>query len=191
MLQVTDDYKNLRGGFTLADDQVEGVQFLLQRKNALLSYQTGLGKTITALVASKIILDNFPNARIIISCPVKALKAWKRDLFGKLGMSRNDVSIYATSEFIDIRTAKYFIFTDTNLEKYLEVVQELYQSDYKLVFLIDEAHKLQDKKSKVYEVCKQVRNMSTLVYSISATPILNDLDGLYNIERFYCNEDFI
>ena len=186
MLQVTDEYKNLKGGFTLADDQVEGVQFLLQRKNALLSYQTGLGKTITALVTSKIILDNFPNARIIISCPVKALKAWKRDLFGKLGMSRNDVSIYATSEFVDIRTAKYFIFTDTNLEKYLDVVQELYQSDYKLVFLIDEAHKLQDKKSKVYEVCKQVRNMSTLVYSISATPILNDLDGLYNIVNFVC-----
>lgn len=186
MLQVTDDYIHLKNGDILGPDQIEGAQFLLSRKNALLSFQTGLGKTITALTVSRIILDNFDNAKVVISCPVKALKAWKRDLFGKAGVSRDDVSIYATSEFKDIRTAKYFIFTDTNLDKYIEVVHELYQDGYKIVFMIDEAHKLQDKKSKVYEICKQVRNLSTLVYSISATPILNDLDGLYNIVDFVC-----
>ena len=151
MLQVTDKYKTLNNGIVLGDDQVEGANFLLSRRSALLSYQTGLGKTVTALTVARILLDNFENARIVISCPVKALKAWKRDLFGKIGVSRNDVSIYATNEFIDNRQAKYFIYTDTNLDKYSEAVEELYQDGYKIVFLIDEAHKLQDKDSKIYQ----------------------------------------
>lgn len=44
MLQVTDKYKTLNNGIVLGDDQIEGANFLLSRRSALLSYQTGLGK---------------------------------------------------------------------------------------------------------------------------------------------------
>lgn len=185
MIQFTEKYRKA-GDIELQLDQIEGVNFLLTHKGAILAFQTGLGKTLTLLTACKIVLDNFPKARVVIVAPVKAKKAFMREI-PKLGWSYDDVGVIATDEFhYDIDKNKIFFFTDTNIEKYIDIVAELAAKEYKLVLAVDEAHKLADKSSKFYGTMTKVKAVSIIHWGSTATPLINDLDGLYNIVDFFC-----
>ena len=82
-LCFTENYRKW-GNVELGEEQVEGINFLLSKKGAILSFQTGLGKTLTVCVAGKILLDRFSIVKLVIVCPVKAKKAFKRELFDKM-----------------------------------------------------------------------------------------------------------
>lgn len=184
-LQFSEKYRTW-GGTSLGDEQVEAIDFLLKRQGAILALQTGLGKTLTILVAAKIVMDAYSNARTVIVCPVKALKAFKRET-KKMGFSNREVGIVATSEFeYDVTTNKIIIFTDTNIDKYQEIVAEVAAQDNKIILVMDEAHKLQDTKSKIYQTMLAVKSISTIVWLATATPLLNGLDSLYHIVNFAC-----
>ena len=98
MIQFTEQYRKLKDGTELNDVQIEAINFLLARQSALLCLQTGYGKTLTALVTAKIILDNFDSARVVISCPVKAKKAFKSELTKRLGLGKDYVGFISTDE---------------------------------------------------------------------------------------------
>ena len=185
-LTFTEEYRKM-GDIEVSDDQVEGINFLLSRKEAILSYGTGMGKTLTSLVAMKIILDKYRNSKCVIVCPVKAMKSFRREVFGRVGYNRDEVGIISTNEIeYDVIANKVFIFTDTNIGKYSDIVADIVARGFKIVLIIDEAHKLQEPSSKFYETMMGIRSVSTLIYGLTATPILNDLDSLYNIVDFFC-----
>lgn len=185
-LVFDDKYRNF-GSIQVADDQVEGINFLLSHAGCVLSYGTGMGKTLTGCVASKIILDNYPSARTVIVHPVKAQKAFRKTLLNMMKIPKSWVGIISTEimEF-DIDTNRIFLVTDTNIEKYSDLVVELVARGYKIHLVIDEAHKLQDKDSKFYKVMSEVKSVCKICHGLSATPILNDLDSLYTIVDFFC-----
>lgn len=185
MIQITDKYCKW-GNVELSEIQKESVNFLLERPSALLCLQTGCGKTLTSLVTAKIILDNFDSARVVIVCPVKAKKPFMSEM-RVMGFKKDEVGIISTDEMdFDRYNNKVFLFTDTNIKKYNSLVNDLVSDGHKIVLFIDEAHGLADTKSAFYNVMKEVRKVSTIVYSITATPLINDLDGLYNIVDFTC-----
>jgi superfamily II DNA or RNA helicase len=182
----TEDYRKMGDGIEIAPDQEEGINFLLSRQGALLSFGTGLGKTLTSLVAMKILLDTYPNTRCVIVCPVKALKAFKHEIFARVGYNSDEVGIIATNEMtFDIISNKVVIITDTNIEKYSDAVADIAARGHKILLIVDEAHKLQDKTSKFYNSMLEVRSICTVWWALTATPILNDLDSLYNIVDFF------
>lgn len=183
MIQFDEKYKNL-GDIEIQSDQIEGINFLLSNQGAILAFQTGLGKTLTLLVSCKILIDKFPKARIIVVAPVKAKKAFMRD-FPKVGFSYDDVGVIATDEFhYDVDRNKVFFFTDTNIEKYIDIVAEVAAKEYKIVLAIDEAHKLADNQSKFSKTMSKVKAVSTIIWLSTATPLINNLDGLYNLVNF-------
>ena len=53
-----------------------------------------------------------------------------------------------------------------------------------MILNVDEAHKLQDKKSKFSMIMSSIRSRCSIVWLMTATPILNSLDSLYNIVNF-------
>src|SRR5574344_2150689 len=185
-MQVIDEKYRQQGDASLGDDQWEGVKFLLSHRWSILSFGTGLGKTLTSLVAIKNILDRTTDVKVLIVCPVKALKAFKREIFTRLKMSKLEVGIVATNEMtLDIHRNRVIIVTDTNIEKYKDMVAEVVAAKNKLVLVVDEAHKLQEKTSKYYKTMKDIRSVCSVVWGLTATPILNDLDSLYNIVDFF------
>lgn len=186
MVQFTEDYR-VQGDVTIADDQVEGINFLLSHAGGILSYGTGMGKTLTSLVAMKKLLNTFNNTKCVIVCPVKALKAFKREIFDRIGYNKDEVGIIATNEFeYDEIANKVFIFTDTNIDKYSEIIASVVARGNKILLIIDEAHKLQEPKSKFYQTMTDVKSICTVTWGLTATPILNDLDSLYHIVNFFC-----
>ena len=122
MIQFTEQYRKW-GDIELDDKQVEAINFALSRQGCIISLQTGLGKTISALVTAKIILDNFDSARVVIVCPVKAKKAFKKEMFKRMNLSKDYVGFISTDEMdFDRYNNRIFLFTDTNIKKYDSLV---------------------------------------------------------------------
>ena len=185
-LEFTEQYRHCND-VDIEEDQIEGINFLLKRVGGILAFGTGLGKTLTALVAMKILLDKFHNTKCVVVCPVKAVKAFRKELFNRLKYSKEDVGIISTDVMdFDVISNKVIIVTDTNIEKYKEVVVDIAARNFKILLIIDEAHKLQDNESKFYITMQEVKSICTLCWGMTATPILNDLDSLYYIVEFFC-----
>ena len=185
-LCFTENYRKW-GNVELGEEQVEGINFLLSKKGAILSFQTGLGKTLTVCVAGKILLDRFPIVKLVIVCPVKAKKAFKRELFDKMRYDYDSVGIIATDEMtFNADRNRIFLITDTNIDKCKEMLSEQVSKGYRLVLAVDEAHKLADKNSKYYNTMSVIHSICTVVWGITATPLLNGLGSLYSLVNFCC-----
>lgn len=176
-------YLKLYDGNTLTPDQVEGVEFLINRIRAILAFQTGLGKTVTSLTALKVVIETYGTAKGVIICPVKAVKIFKKELTNKLGFKNSDIGLLTNQECEYNLSNKIFIFTNTSLEKYQSLLYDLKNTN-KLVLIVDEAHQLQDKKSGFYVLMEELKSLFTVIWFSTATPVLNDLDSLYNIVSF-------
>lgn len=172
------DY-TLNPDYPLTKDQNEGVDFLLSKYNALLAFQTGYGKTYMALTAAQTIMNKHSSVLTIITCPKSANSAFKKELKEKIG---ERFSIHTADEEVISEGARYHIFNYSKLgmlEKFLED-----NKNVKKVLILDEAHALQSDTSKTSILMKRMRKEFTAVFALTATPILNDIEGLYNVAEF-------
>lgn len=170
---------------SLSQGQIEAVDFLLHHKGCILSLQTGYGKSLTVCVASKILLDRYADSHVLIVCPVKAKKSFKRELLKNMNIPKEEVSIFSTEETRVHRDSRYTIVTSTNIEKISEEFFNTHK-DKKIILVIDEAHSLQQKNSQFYKTMDSVKKKCILAWGITATPILNNLDSLFTIVNFFC-----
>lgn len=184
-LYVTDEYTKY-GDVELGSDQTEAINFIVNKKGAILSLQTGLGKTLSVLVASKLFMDNNEEYKTVIVCPVKALNSFRREI-KRMKYHNKDIGVVSTKEMhYDTDKNKIIVFTDTNIKKYIDIVAELAAKGNKLILIIDEAHKLQDVNSVFYQTMSEVKSVCDIVWLVTATPLLNGLDSLYYIVDFVC-----
>jgi len=183
-MQLDPKYHDLLGGIKLSTEQIEGVEFLINRIVAILAFQTGLGKTLVSLTAMRVLQDKYGKARGIIVCPIKAVKIFKKELITRLGYAEHEIGLVTNQEMeYDINHNKIFIITNTALQKYYSIIPDLAARN-KLVLIVDEAHQLQDNQSKFYTLLEEVKVFFTAIWFTTATPVLNDLDSLYNIVSF-------
>jgi len=185
-MQFTEEYRKF-GDVEVGQEQVDAINFMLSRRSSIVSLQTGLGKTLSVMVANKIIQDTYPNVTTIIVVPVKAVKSFKREI-KRIGYKIGDVGIISTAEVsYDLKNNKIFLFTDTNIIKYVELLEDIKKAknDGKFVLIVDEAHKLQDPKSAFVKTMVKVRGFCSVFIGLTATPILNSLDSLYHIVSFF------
>jgi superfamily II DNA or RNA helicase len=184
MLKLDPKYHTVNGGITLSEEQIEGVEFLMNRYKAILAFQTGLGKTLVSLTALKVLLETYGKARGIIVCPVKAVKIFKKELLTRLDFRESDIGILSNQENeYNIQNNKIFIITSTALSKYHTLIPDITKNN-KLILILDEAHQLQDNKSGIYILLESIKKYFSAIWFTTATPILNDLDSLYNIVGF-------
>jgi hypothetical protein len=145
------------------------------------------------------------NVRGIVICPVKALAAFRRELFGKLDYDKSEVGWLTHQEMeYDIDRNKIFVFTYTSLPTYYSLIEQLALS-YHLVGIFDEAHKLNADAakstvdedgnerlvggSKSKKLLEDIKQYFKVIWLSTATPLINDIEGLYNIVT-YLDPDF-
>lgn len=130
------DY-TLRKDFPLTSEQNEVLDFMLSRTKCINGCQTGFGKTYVGCTGATHILLKYPDTRVIILCPQKAVKAFRRELTEKLRIQYNEL----TSSKKQVNpNCRITIMTHTSLKNHIEYIQQLKEQGNRLVLLVDEAH---------------------------------------------------
>lgn len=168
------DY-TLSKDFPLKQEQNEMIDFAIRRPYAVISGQTGLGKTYTAVtLATQLMLKNKDLITVVIA-PPKALMSFEKELSEKLKVS---YSIISTEKSTKVNS-RFLLISNTCLEKSIPTLAELYKK-YKILGIFDESHNgLQNPKSQMYKYFSQIRRIFTILYFLTATSCKNNIEGMY------------
>jgi SNF2 family DNA or RNA helicase len=142
------------------------------RGRAILADEVGLGKTIEAGLVLKEYMVRGLVRKTLILVPASLVLQWVRELNQKFGIqasAQKKAYMWKTCDVIvaSMDTAKR--------EPHREIVMGL---EYDMV-IVDEAHKLKNKKTTNYQFVNELRKKYCLL--LTATPIQNDLKELYNL----------
>lgn len=140
-----------------------------------LSNLTGFGKTYSTLTATCLLLLKYSDLEVVALIPQKAVKAFKRELEEKLRVKYNIISSQDTRQQDG---ARIHLITQTMLKDNMEYITEL-AKNHKILLIVDEAHILEDNKSKFYNYVANIRPLVQIMWLLTATPLKNDIEGLY------------
>lgn len=162
-----------------AKHQLEASYFLAQRKNAILACATGTGKTLMMILTALRLLHDGKVSKCII-CATKGSLPEIADDFDKF---------YSYKPFIFENTSqmtKFFLSSAPigliRYEWFKKIDPENFKSylmKYDCAFFTDEAHKLKNPDTKVFQYVKNIRPALSHYYPVTATPLMTNLDDLY------------
>jgi superfamily II DNA or RNA helicase len=190
---MTKDY-TLKGKqkLILKPEQNEIVEALLNNDFYFNFAQTGIGKTLSTLTAAihKAIERKEDDIHFILLLPNSAIKAFTDALATQLGVLYN---IYTATNTRAKEGARFHIFNYSTIGKdlfnikkkvlktnpYFDKLKELKLKHKNLWLIADEAHVLQDTATIQYKTVKAIRPWFVGMWFLTATPILNNLEGFY------------
>ncbi|MDO8517465.1 MAG: SNF2-related protein [Nanoarchaeota archaeon] len=145
---------------------------------ALLADEVGLGKTITAgMVLKECIVRGFVRRALILT-PPSLVNQWKEELSTKFDLNFKEVnkeSEWENSELAIASIDKVKNFNNETNEFKHSTAHKIYWD----IIIIDEAHKLKNKKTFRWKFVDKLQKKRLLL--LTATPFQNDLIELYNL----------
>ncbi len=139
---------------------------------AILADEVGLGKTIEAGLIMKEYMVRGLAKKVLILVPSSLVMQWTRELNQKFG-------IPATAQKKEYMWKQYDVLVASiDTAKREPHRKHVLEQEYDML-IIDEAHKLKNKKTKNYQFVKEIKKKYCLL--LTATPIQNNLDELYNL----------
>ncbi len=170
-LMVIDD---LKGKITLFPHQMKTATKYLNEMNGrmLIADEVGLGKTIEAGIIIKELIARDEVRTVLILCPASLTLQWQEEMRDKFRLHfevNKSVHNWAKCNKIiaSIDTAKN--------PKHMQQIESI-QWD---LLLIDEAHKLKNKKTMAYKAMRKIRAHNRLF--LTATPMQNNIIELFNV----------
>lgn len=154
--------------------QLETAKKVIQEMHgrAILADEVGLGKTIEAGLIIKEYMVRGLIKKVLILVPASLVVQWARELNQKFG-------IPAVAQKKEYMWKQYdIVIASIDTAKREPHRQHVLDQDYDML-IIDEAHKLKNKNTKNYQFIKEIKKKYCLL--LTATPIQNDLDELYNL----------
>lgn len=199
-----DEYQNYRDNFhfckkSLKNIQIAGCLWLTTIKKGILAFDTGVGKTFTALEACYLINKTKGKEKILIITPSKIKTQWgeeiennfpKAKIFNTSDAEKLDKRLKLYEEFYNYDGMRFLV---TNFEKIRLDLQYLKTFD---IIIIDEASKIKSVKTKtssnvknnrasIKELCKNAE----YVFALTATPLETNYFNYYGIFNVI-DEDF-
>lgn len=171
--------------YTLKKEQLDALEFCYNRKTAIMSLGTGVGKTITVCCLVKQLLEDKPNSVAIFIIPAKAIKAFKKEL----GICKLPYHLWTSEEQINSPGARILITTHTSLHKYVDSFKKMF-SKYECIGVVDEIHNFTvNYDTEPYTINKRtqalldIRPLFSHFYALTATTIKNDAMSLYTMSN--------
>lgn len=154
--------------------QLDTARRVLQemRGRAILADEVGLGKTIEAGLILKEYMVRGLVKKVLILVPASLVLQWVRELNSKFGIAAAAQKKEYMWEQCDIIVAS---MDTAKRDPHRDIILGL---DYDML-IIDEAHKLKNKKTTNYQFVSELRKKYCLL--LTATPVQNDLKELYNL----------
>ncbi|RRJ65167.1 DEAD/DEAH box helicase [Paenibacillus oralis] len=141
------------------------------RGRAILADEVGLGKTIEAgLILKEYIIRGLVR-KVLILVPASLVLQWVRELNQKFG-------IPAVAQKKEHSWDNAVVVASMDTAKRDPHKSILLSNEYDML-IVDEAHKLKNKKTTNYQFMLQLRKKYCLL--LTATPVQNDLDELFNL----------
>ncbi|WP_139489396.1 DEAD/DEAH box helicase [Brevibacillus dissolubilis] len=142
------------------------------RGRAILADEVGLGKTIEAGLIMKEYMVRGLAKKILILVPASLVIQWTKELNSKFGIpavAQKKEYMWRQHDVVvaSIDTAK----RDPHRRHVLDIEYDM--------LIIDEAHKLKNKRTRNYQFVQEVKKKYCLL--LTATPIQNEMDELYNL----------
>ena len=169
-------------GFSPFDYQVRAAQTMLRRfrGRGMLCDEVGLGKTIEAGLVIKEYLARGIVERVMVVTPPALVEQWREELSAKFGLS--DFISTADPEFRAAGADAWLRFphliASLATARRAENRALLSEIAFDLV-VIDEAHHLKNRNSASWKFVNDLQRKYVLL--LTATPVENDLDELYNL----------
>ncbi|WP_035120102.1 SNF2-related protein [Cohnella panacarvi] len=153
--------------------QVETARKVLQnmRGRAILADEVGLGKTIEAGLILKEYLIRGLVKRALILVPASLVLQWVRELNGKF-------DIPAVAQKKEYSWNNDIVVASMDTAKREPNRAMLLEAEFDML-IVDEAHKLKNKRTSNYQFVGGLRKKYCLL--LTATPVQNDLSELYNL----------
>ncbi|WP_420488660.1 DEAD/DEAH box helicase [Paenibacillus arenosi] len=141
------------------------------RGRAILADEVGLGKTIEAgLILKEYMVRNLVKKTLIL-VPASLVLQWVRELNHKFGIS-------AVAQKKPYHWQSEVVVASMDTAKREPHRSILMDQEYDMI-IIDEAHKLKNRKTTNYQFIVQLRKKFCLL--LTATPVQNDMNELYNL----------
>ena len=162
-----------------------GVEFLKQRRSALLADEVGVGKTAQALIAA----DELRAVNILVICTASIKYDWKLRAID-WGFKKEDIHVVTTDTINQLKnkTGMFIINYDLCWRKPAEKI--LATKNY-TVLICDESHYLKNRDAKRTKAVFGVggyASKSQYRWLMTGTPILNRPEELYTTLRAMCPE---
>ncbi|OXM84078.1 DEAD/DEAH box helicase [Paenibacillus rigui] len=154
--------------------QIETAKKVLteMRGRAILADEVGLGKTIEAGLILKEYLIRGLIKKVLILVPASLVLQWVRELNSKFGIP----AVAQKKEYMWAQCDIIVASMDTaKRDPHRDIVLGM---EYDML-IVDEAHKLKNKKTTNYQFINDLRKKYCLL--LTATPVQNDLKELYNL----------
>jgi SNF2 family DNA or RNA helicase len=142
------------------------------RGRGILADEVGLGKTIEAGLILKEYMIRGLIQRVLILVPASLVLQWVRELNQKFGIPAAAQKKTYMWEQCNVIVAS---MDTAKRDPHREIVLNM---EYDML-IIDEAHKLKNKKTTNYQFVNEIRKKYCLL--LTATPIQNDLKELFNL----------
>ena len=162
----------------LTEEQRAAADRLQKSTRFILNLQTGFGKTRVTLTALADVMNKYPFVYGIAVIPIAAIKIFLKEL-------RESVPIPFYINTTQVKKSdpnpRLFIYTYQTLEKHVKDIQQLHSKKYKLALIMDEVHELRTGDTTAFSVIKEQRDKFSAAWGMTATPLLSDIHGLYNV----------
>lgn len=155
-------------------DQNVGSEWLLFNKRVILGDEQGNGKTVTSLICLNAMEKDI---RVLIIAPQKKLKDWKEHVEQWTSLKAvilNGSPLHRESVLEGYTTGVIVSGYNTAMIH----ASDLTKFD---VVIVDEAHKLRNRKTKFYTKLKRVCHTAEYLFLLTASPIINGSDDLWTL----------
>lgn len=174
------------------------IKFLNSENNrVLIADEVGLGKTIEAGMIFKEI-DKREELKVsLIVVPSSLTLKWQEELSMRFDenfqIKKTNEFLYLIDEFDNYHSSKLInekIIISYHTLRDEKVINKLRNSFFEVDFLImDEAHTMRNQGTTTYESAELITSISEHIIFLSATPVQNSLNDLFNILRLL-EEDY-
>ena len=171
--------------YILTDLQQKSLDQMRQMNSMIVALSPGCGKTILCLHYIKELLDG-NNDKCLFFIPKSARAAFEKELKTKLCLTTNDYILIKAGKqvpYSEMVKRRYIFIENTLVNKYIEDLVSLANTNT-CHLVIDEAHSLQNPGSVFSKAAWEVRCYCKRIVAMTATPLMNSIEGLFNLCHF-------